>query len=150
MKETNSLKQILVEKETDKMKNQLKKVIVVAMKSLWFPPIFEDGYGKNEQYDEGDYFQKADGALLRGRLVFYSGEFCDQTVNGNVDFSMEVFLTGEGELLKFYTIRESRYCQDCQETHTRLHRMVAKDQSLMEDELDAILNNITVDLRNAS
>lgn len=69
--------------------------------------------------------------------------------NGDVDFSMEVFLTGEGELLKFYTIRESRYCQDCQESHTRLRRMVAKDQSLMEDELDAILNNISVDLGNS-
>lgn len=148
MKDTNSLKQIPTEKETDKMENQLNKVIEDAMKSLWFPPIFEDGYGKNGQYVEGDYFQKADGTILRGRLVFYSGEFYDQTVDGDVAFCMEVFLSGEGELLKFYTISESRYCQDCQETHTRLHRMVAKDQALKEDELDAILNNITVNLRN--
>lgn len=67
------------EKETDKMENQSKKVIEDAMKSFWFPPIIEDGYGENEQYVEDDYFQKADGSILRGRLVFYSGEFYDQT-----------------------------------------------------------------------
>ncbi len=63
---------------------------------------------------------------------------------------MEVFLTEEGNLMKFYTIRESRFCQECKQTHTRLHRMVAKDQELDDDELDAVLNNISVDLENAS
>jgi hypothetical protein len=82
-------------------------------------------------------------------MVLYSEEFYDLTLEGDVDFCMEVFLTDKGKLLKFYTIRESRYCQNCQQTHTRLHRMIARDQSLDEDELDAILNNFLVDLKHA-
>jgi len=145
MKETISLNPILVEGETDNKENQVKKVIEAAVKSLWFPSIFEDGYGKTE-YGEEDYFQKADGAVLIRRLDLYSGEFYYQIVNGDVDFSVEIYLTDEFEPLLIYTIRVSHCCQECQETHTRLHRMVVKDLTSMKADLDVMLNFITVDL----
>ena len=137
------------------MKNQLsvelRKTINEAKSSLLFPPIYEDDYGVEDvHYDEGTFFQTQDEIPLYGRMVFYSGEFYDLTMNGDVDFSMEVFVTDEGNLLKFYTIKESRFCLECQQTHTRLHRMVAMDQVLNDDQLDAILNNLSVDLKNAS
>ncbi|RTR26282.1 hypothetical protein EKG37_21670 [Robertmurraya yapensis] len=136
------------------MNNQLSmklaETVKEAKKSLLFPPIYEDAYGEGDEcYDEGTFFQRQGKGLLCGKMVFYSGEFYDLTIDGDVDLCMEVFLTDEGELVKFYTIRESRYCQVCQETHSRLHRMVAKDQYLDDDEIDAIINNISVDLKTA-
>lgn len=130
---------------------ELSNVIRKATKHLSFSPIFEDAYGEESgSYDEVTFFETQAKTPLFGRTVLYSEEFYDLTMDGDVDFSNEVFLTDKGNLIKFFTIRESRFCSSCQQTHSRLHRIVARDQSLDCKQLDAIKNNITVDLKHES
>jgi len=131
------------------LKDKLTEVIDLATNSLWFPPILEEGFGENEQDYEGNYFKMNDGTYLRGTLVLYREEFFELTEGGHFSISKEFFLTENGDLLKFYTFTESISCDKCKIPHFQLHRIIAEDQSLEEIELDAIVNNISVDLNHA-
>lgn len=126
----------------DEMENKLQEAIKAAMDTLWFPPVFEDVFENTDIYDEGDYFYQSDGTPLKGRMVLYSGEIYEEKVSNDVEFFSEVFLTEEGKLIKFYTVKESLFCQECNEIYTSFHRMIAKDQSLDDREIDTIQNNI--------
>lgn len=110
-------------------------------------PIELDSFGSRYALQDTYYFDNGQGTglgyELRGARVLYSREFYDQTDKGTVDVSTEVFLTNNGDLMKFHTFRESCFCKECQQDHTIVHRMIAKDQALSNDELDAISNSIS-------
>lgn len=143
--------------------NEFKKDIGKIKETHQFFPIIEAGFEesvKNDleiepllwdwfccrfDYPDAEYFYNERGIgfgyELRGERVFYSQDFHAQTNNGTVDVGTEVFLTDDGNLMKFHTFKESRFCKNCQKNHTIVQRMIAKDQALSNDELDTISNS---------
>lgn len=140
--------------------------IIKTASKLVLPPVLKDGYDVEELYDEKAYslaeygeprWLDADVSVkladagdifrLSGMRVLYSPKIQYETVNGYAEFSEEVFLDKKGNMVKFYTFRDATAYLN-QEKHIRLHRVVAKDQSLSDDEMKSILNSVSTQIKH--
>jgi hypothetical protein len=127
---------------------KLNEIIAVAKQGLLFDPIYENAFGQDaDYYDEEEYFRDDIEETLNGTLVYFSGEFYDETEDGDKEISTEVFLIEDGSLKVFHTFTETHYCEDCEMTHGHSHRIVAEDQSLERFDIGVIISKIEAKLR---
>lgn len=154
-------------KEKDKMKNQLAMQVSESIKKdkgvLEFSPIVEDGFenikdveihqdkfyewfGNRYQICDAYYIYSGHGFgseyEIKGVRVLYSQEFTDQMGEGKMDLSTEVYLMDDEKFMRFHTFRKIYFCSNCQQHHVIVHRMIAKDQMLSDEEQNALSNNI--------
>lgn len=122
---------------------QLDDTIDLAMRLYQLPSIIKEGQEGFEHVNECDYFKKADGTYLRGYLVFSTTHLIEKGVERELTFSKEIYLTENGILQKYYSYAEWPYCEKCKKAHSYVHREVAKDQTLTENELEKIEEFIT-------
>lgn len=117
---------------------QLEETIELALKLYQWPAIAKEGYKSFEHVEDFTYFQKADGTYLRGYCVHTTSNIIENSVEKELSFSREIYLTENRTLQKFYTITETPFCEKCKELHTYIHRESADDQTLSDDELNEI------------
>lgn len=122
---------------------QLEETIDLAMRLYQLPSIVKEGHDGFEHVNECDYFKKADGTYLRGLLVFSTTHLIEKGAERELTFSKEIYLTENGTLRKFFSYTEWPYCENCKKAHPYIHREVAKDQTLTENELEKIEEFIT-------
>lgn len=110
-------------------------------------PISKNAKGDDQEYDEEEEFYiNNDGVVLMGFPVYNSEEFAEEGFDGNVEVEKEIFFTEEGKFMVFYTVREYDYCHNCGKVHCKLHRIIARDQSLSLEETEAVLNQLSIEL----
>lgn len=127
---------------------KLNEIIEVAKQGMLFDPIYETAFGEDaDYYDEEQYFKNNDGEILNGTLVYFSGEAYEETEDGEIEISTEIFLIEDGSLMVFHTFTESLYCEDCEEVHVHSHRIACENQSLDRFDIGVIINNITGNLK---
>ncbi|MFE8698285.1 hypothetical protein ACFYKT_18335 [Cytobacillus sp. FJAT-53684] len=127
---------------------KLIEIIKVAKQELLFEPVYETASGQDAgYYDEEEYFRNTGGEILNGTLVYFSGEFYEETEDGDSEISTEIFLFEDGSLKVFHTFTESHYCEDCEEVHVNSHRINCENQSLDRFDIGVIINNITANLK---
>lgn len=122
---------------------QLDETIDLAMRLYQLPSIVKEGHEEFEHVNECDYFKKEDGTYLRGYLVFSITTLIEKGAKIELTFSKEIYLTENGTLEKYYSYAEWPYCKNCKGTHPYIHREVAKDQILTENELEKVEEFIT-------
>ena len=128
--------------------DKLTKIIEVAKQGLHFQPIYENAFGQDaDYYDEEEYFTNDEGETLNGTLVYFSGEFYDETEDGEREINTEIFLLEDGSLKVFHTFTELHYCEECEIVHGHSQRIVCENQSLDRFDIGVIINNITAKLR---
>lgn len=139
---------VMDEKIFDIEMDKLNKIIEVAKQGLIFKPIYETAFGEEvDYYDEEQYFRSDDGEILNGTLVYFSGEFFEETEEGPIEISTQIFLVEDGSLKVTHTFTESNYCEDCELMHVHSHRKICENQSLDRFDIGVIINNITADLK---
>lgn len=123
---------------------KLQEIIDITMSALDFTPIYQVN---ND--DEESFFTNEKGDYLKGRLVYFSGDYYRETDGGDVEGSTEVFLLDDGSLKVFHTLTESYYCENCEEFHQESLRneCECQCQSLKGFHLGVIANNIVDSLR---
>lgn len=136
----------------------LREKIQLTKNKLPFDEIGEFGSGEGFEYNKVLVsFSGKDGGPLRGVRVWFSGE--DEKFNDGKDLiedSTEIFLTENGELIRFQRVDSTRYFFDAEEKRdasknkVEFHRKIAENQSF-EDDLDlaAIIFNIFHQLMSA-
>lgn len=122
---------------------QLEETIELAMRTWQLGAIVKDGPEGVVHTNECEYFLKDNGNYLRGYLVYSSTHHIEKMNDGEVTFSKEIYLTENGTLQKYYCYAEWPYCKNCKRTHSYIHREVAKDQTLTENELEKVEEFIT-------
>lgn len=122
---------------------QLEETIDLAMRLYQLPSIVKEGNDEFEHVNECGYFKKTDGTYLRGYQVFSTTHLIEKRAERELTFSKEVYLTENGTLQKYYSYAEWPYCDNCKKAHPYIHREVAKDQILTENELEKIEEFIT-------
>ncbi|WP_062109763.1 hypothetical protein [Bacillus niameyensis] len=122
---------------------QLEETIDLAMRLYQLPSIIKEGHEELEHVNECEYFKKADGTYLRGYPVHSTTHLIEKGAERELTFSKEIYLTENGTLQKFYSYSEWPYCESCKKTHSYIHREIAKDQTLTENELEKVEGFIT-------
>lgn len=121
-------------------------LLLKAQKNLNFEPISKNAKGDDWDYDDGEFYVGEDGEVVMGYSLYSSEVFHEEGLEGNVEIEKEIFLTEEGGLRVVYTVTEYDYCRSCEKVHCRLHRIIAKDQSLSAEEAEAVLNQLSFEL----
>ncbi|OZU89417.1 hypothetical protein CIL03_06810 [Virgibacillus indicus] len=121
----------------------LDETIDFALKLYQLHSIAKEGYDGFMHASECNYFRKGDGTYLRGYSVLTTVNHIEKKTEKKLTFSKDVYLTDNGTLQKFYSVTEWSYCDKCKRTHPYIHRELAKDQTLSENELEKIEEFIT-------
>lgn len=108
----------------------------------YYEPIIKEGYGEDWAYDEVEYFETLKGEEVEGWLIYASKQFDKATISGDLELIKQIFLTNKGQFFIYFTVYENRYCEECDQTHSTIHRVLAEDQKLNLKETKSILNEI--------
>jgi hypothetical protein len=131
--------------------NLLKEKIELAKSKLTFEPIYKVASGEGFEYQERENFQKNNGTPLCG-ICFCRGLMsCETTMKADVETRMHIFLTENGDLVRFHTIEETdeTTVSDGKKPLIKLQRVIAENQIFNEEELKIILVEISFQLMYA-
>ncbi|MBD8069760.1 MULTISPECIES: hypothetical protein [Bacillaceae] len=128
------------------MEETIERLLINGQNNLEFEPVPKNATGDDWNYDEEEFYIGNDGDVLMGYLLYNSEEFQQEGIDGNIEMEKEIFLTEEGRLLVVFAVTEYDYCPSCEKVHCRLHRIIAQDQSLSNEEAVAVLNELCIEL----
>lgn len=97
-------------------------------------------YGKKEKVKK-NYFKGERGELIKGFRVYAEAKEFSNTNYGTTGVNKEMFITSEGKCLVFYNSFKTFFSGK-----VILNRELSKNQSLSEEEKEAILKNLNLSL----
>jgi hypothetical protein len=128
------------------MGEKIEGLLIKGQNTLEFEPIPKNATGDDWNYDDKEFYIGNRSDVLMGYLLYNSEEFHEEGMDGNIEIDKEIYLTDEGRILVVYEVTEYDYCQSCEKVHCRSHRIIARDQSLSNEEAVAVLNELCIEL----